>query len=1226
MNSKKIISPLLIAILFFFSFAFGVKKAHAAISISTCLELQNMELDLTADYVLAGPIDCSDTINWNGGEGFIPVGDVTPFTGTLDGQGFVISDLYIHNTTGAYAGLFSTTDAGFQVSNLGMENVSIYGESSRIGSVAGWIKGSSSVVSNCYATGNVTNGGTSYSYIGGLIGENRGDTIDSHFTGDVTMVDGGGYVAGLVAFSYGGWNGHNITFENNYFSGNINSPEQNGYVGGLIGYAYQTSVIDSHSDGGTITTGGAEYVGGLIGYQSEITTDNSYSTENIIINSGSGTYVGGLIGHVDNNVNVINSYATGNVTDNGNDYVGGLLGDSGVDVTNSYATGNVSAGDGSYVGGLIGESYAGEVTNTYSTGSVSGSGSGGYIGGLIGYAHNDSITDSHTTSGTVTAAAGTYSGGLIGFQSGVSVSNSYSEDTVISADGYAGGLVGYVDQVTTITNSYATGNVTGENDYIGGLVGAILDSDISNSYATGDVTGNGTAGWVGGLVGYNGDGEEGTISQSYATGNVIAGTNGNAGGLVGSNDIQATINNSYALGTVTNSGDNTGGLVGLNIGNISKSYSTGSLSGTINVGGLIGHTDGSNPGYGETADSFWDTENSGQATSDGGTGKTTLEMQDVDTYTNLVTPGLTNAWDFDTIWDICVSWNDGYPFLRWQTFGGSYPPCSSGNSDPSVDTLGPLNLVDGSRSNNHQPVFTFTTSDPDGGDTVKYQIIVDNDSNFSSPLVDYTSALAAPGSSSFTVGQAAGGGAYSVGSSGQSLPNGSYYWEVKTIDNNAAASAFDIANSGDMAFVIKTPSNVGGSVPPTPVPYPTPTPITPPADYPTPAYYPYPTPLTIKPSHPSAYATPATSYTTPPPIYETPSVSAYSTPETVPPPEVLPSSTSRSAREKFDSTISNVRILLNDPSVKTFGGVAITLPLLTSIALLARPIASGAPIANVLSYMFFFVPQLLRFRKSPHPWGSVYDSETKRPIPFARVEILNSDSRRLESTITDPEGRYGFLVAGEFANAGGRLVGLRAEQKNYVFPSSRIPTSNERVLYPNIYQGGIVNAGLNTTNFDLPMDPLPGIEKLHRAPYFGIVSVALNNFFSSLSNILFVLGLIFGILGYLLDPRWINLIPIGLILLTSILRISGFTLKSFGLTKDKQNNKPLAFGFLALHDVLSEERVNFTVSDALGRYFLLSPKGSYVLKAYTPAHISPMREVQVPISTRRGWVSKEIEI
>jgi hypothetical protein len=39
-------------------------------------------------------IDCSDTINWNAGAGFYPIGDSPYFSGSLNGHNYNITGLY----------------------------------------------------------------------------------------------------------------------------------------------------------------------------------------------------------------------------------------------------------------------------------------------------------------------------------------------------------------------------------------------------------------------------------------------------------------------------------------------------------------------------------------------------------------------------------------------------------------------------------------------------------------------------------------------------------------------------------------------------------------------------------------------------------------------------------------------------------------------------------------------------------------------------------------------------------------------------------------------------------------------------------------------------------------------------------------------------------------------------------------------------------------------------
>jgi hypothetical protein len=70
---------------------------------------------------------------------------------------------------------------------------------------------------------------------------------------------------------------------------------------------------------------------------------------------------------------------------------------------------------------------------------------------------------------------------------------------------------------------------------------------------------------------------------------------------------------------------------------------------------------GYNNPVGGVGTSYWDTQTSGQATSAGGTGKTTAQMKKQATFV---------GWDFTSVWRI--SENLSYPILQWQwAFAGA---------------------------------------------------------------------------------------------------------------------------------------------------------------------------------------------------------------------------------------------------------------------------------------------------------------------------------------------------------------------------------------------------------------------------------------------------------------------------------------------------------------------------------------------------------------------------
>jgi len=226
--------------------------------------------------------------------------------------------------------------------------------------------------------------------------------------------------------------------------------------------------------------------------------------------------------------------------------------------------------------------------------------------------------------------------GLFGYTGGATLQNITLENVDLSGADIVGGLVGESSS-SNFTNCYITGALLGK-DNVGGFVGFNeVGSSLTNCRSAGAVSGDNA---VGGLVGFN----VGDCTNCYSTGTV---TNGIAlGGLVGVNGVGGNITNCYSTGTSIGS-TQVGGLVGVNIASITNCYSRGAAMGSSNVGGLVGINGGS------ISDCYWDTETSGQITSDGGIGKTTAEMMQQATFV---------GWDFSAMWTICEGVT--YPWLQ----------------------------------------------------------------------------------------------------------------------------------------------------------------------------------------------------------------------------------------------------------------------------------------------------------------------------------------------------------------------------------------------------------------------------------------------------------------------------------------------------------------------------------------------------------------------------------
>jgi hypothetical protein len=260
--------------------------------ITNCSQLQEMRQCLDCHYVLGDDVDCSETKEWNWNEtrgvyeGFEPVGydlgggmqlPTNPFIGTLEGNNFIISELYINRTNKWRTGVFGTSYGN--ISNLFINNLSVFSNTHYVGGLVGWQYFGS--ISNVHIIGMIT--GSPSSNVGGIVGRfDQGiGILNSSFQGDIIGRYGTG---GLVGnFNNGGVIG------NSFSNVNISAPTSMD-VGGLGGIVTNSEIIDSYSISNIVADGRASLLIGSIGSSYLI---NSWAEGNV---SGKSS-LGGLIGY-----------------------------------------------------------------------------------------------------------------------------------------------------------------------------------------------------------------------------------------------------------------------------------------------------------------------------------------------------------------------------------------------------------------------------------------------------------------------------------------------------------------------------------------------------------------------------------------------------------------------------------------------------------------------------------------------------------------------------------------------------------------------------------------------------------------------------------------------------------------------------------------------------------------------------------------------------------------
>jgi hypothetical protein len=291
--------------------------------IKTAAQLQAINSHLTATYCLVNDIDLSSIAN------FVPIGSQgVAFTGNFFGNNHVISNLTI-NSSAQRVGLFGEVDDGtlrdvklvnvnikavapgggasvgglvgglFTVSGqAGIFNVSVGGKISctganfcEAGGIAGAVQ-SNIPISNSSSSADVTATGEA----GGLVAFYNGIISDSFATGNVTCTLTGCNAGGLAAFGITG------TITRSFATGSVLGGA-NSVAGGLVGAA--NGRVSQSFATGSVGGGNTAVVGGLIGVFDSSTIDQTYAAGSV--QSPAGGLAGGLFGS-STGATITNSY------------------------------------------------------------------------------------------------------------------------------------------------------------------------------------------------------------------------------------------------------------------------------------------------------------------------------------------------------------------------------------------------------------------------------------------------------------------------------------------------------------------------------------------------------------------------------------------------------------------------------------------------------------------------------------------------------------------------------------------------------------------------------------------------------------------------------------------------------------------------------------------------------------------------------------------------------
>ncbi len=236
----------------------------------------------------------------------------------------------------------------------------------------------------------------------------------------------------------------------------------------------------------------------------------------------------------------------------------------------------------------------------------------------------------------------------------------------------------------------------------------------------------------------------------------------------------------------------------------------------------------------------------------------------------------------------------------------------------------------------------------------------------------------------------------------------------------------------------------------------------------------------------------------------------------------------------------------------------------------------------------------LGIRRKQRPWGTVYDSITKRPLDPVYVSLINVETNKeVAGAITDIDGRYGFLVLpGKYR--------IEAKKTNYIEPSVKMKGKSFDEVYSDLYFGEDINVTEEgqIISKNIPMDSLS-----FDWNEFAKTKMNVNKFirerdltWAKISKIVFFIGAVVSFIAVIFAPAPYNLAIAIFYVLAYILNYIVFKNKKSGTLTEKSTGAPLSFAIVKIFREGEDIPLTKKIADKFGAYYALVPKGKYYIE------------------------------
>jgi len=261
--------------------------------------------------------------------------------------------------------------------------------------------------------------------------------------------------------------------------------------------------------------------------------------------------------------------------------------------------------------------------------------------------------------------------------------------------------------------------------------------------------------------------------------------------------------------------------------------------------------------------------------------------------------------------------------------------------------------------------------------------------------------------------------------------------------------------------------------------------------------------------------------------------------------------------------------------------------------------------------------------KRNRPWGVVFDSQTKQPLDPVYIQLFDTMQKEVATTITDMDGRYGFLVEpGKYQ--------IKVNKDGYKFPSEKLAGKKEDVLYRDLYFGEYIEVTDKNSTIvkNIPMDNLKFNwneyvkSKKNLTKYFNRHDAL----FMKISNIIFSIGFSISLMSLIYSQTPLNIVIFSLYVLILIVKRLVLKPKSYGMVVDKNSSSPAPFTIIRVFSEGGNE-IMHKVSDKCGKYLCLLKNGTYKIqlqKKNENGEYDNLLETKEIVSS--GYISKKYKV